>query len=103
MPPYMTRIIESCWYFGDIFCKIHISVDGMLYTASMLNISFISIDRYYAVCQPLHYRTKITTYATVNHDPGHLECSCLFWVWDGIPGDLSFWGLKIIIMKILLV
>ncbi|XP_061097102.1 trace amine-associated receptor 1-like [Conger conger] len=65
MPPYMVRIIESCWYFGDMFCKFHLSVDGMLYTASMLNLSFISIDRYYAVCQPLHYRTKITTNATV--------------------------------------
>ncbi|XP_061097615.1 trace amine-associated receptor 1-like [Conger conger] len=41
IPPYMVRIIESCWYFGDLFY------------------------RYYAVCQPLHYRTKITTKATV--------------------------------------
>ncbi|XP_061100155.1 trace amine-associated receptor 1-like [Conger conger] len=65
MPPYMVRVLESCWYFGDVFCKIHMSADIMLYSASMLNLSFISIDRYYAVCQPLHYRTKITTSATV--------------------------------------
>ncbi|XP_061099708.1 trace amine-associated receptor 1-like [Conger conger] len=65
MPPYMVRIIESCWYFGDVFCKIHMSTDGILYIASMLNLSLISVDRYYAVCQPLHYRTKITTCATV--------------------------------------
>ncbi|XP_035277183.1 trace amine-associated receptor 1-like [Anguilla rostrata] len=65
MPPSMVRTIETCWYFGDVFCKIHSSTDVMLSTASILNLSFISIDRYYAVCQPLHYQTKITTCATV--------------------------------------
>ncbi|XP_061099239.1 trace amine-associated receptor 1-like [Conger conger] len=65
MPPSMVRTIETCWYFGDMFCKIHSSTEVMLCTVSILNLSFISIDRYYAVCQPLHYQTKITTCATV--------------------------------------
>ncbi|XP_061097630.1 trace amine-associated receptor 1-like [Conger conger] len=65
LPPYMVRIIETCWYFGEVFCKVHMSTDLMLYITSMLTLSFISIDRYYAVCHPLHYRNKMTSYATV--------------------------------------
>ncbi|XP_061099448.1 trace amine-associated receptor 1-like [Conger conger] len=61
MPPSMVRTIETCWYLGEVVCKIHSSTDVMLSNVSILSLSLISIDRYYAVCQPLHYRTKITT------------------------------------------
>ncbi|XP_041662955.1 trace amine-associated receptor 1-like [Cheilinus undulatus] len=61
MFPNMIRLVESCWYFGDFLCNICLSFNVSLITASIINLSFISIDRYYAVCHPLLYRTRIST------------------------------------------
>ncbi|XP_069022604.1 trace amine-associated receptor 1-like [Embiotoca jacksoni] len=60
MFPSMIQCVESCWYFGDFFCKVYMSSDVTLCTSSILNLSFISLDRHYAVCQPLQYKRKIT-------------------------------------------
>ncbi|XP_052556257.1 trace amine-associated receptor 1 [Tympanuchus pallidicinctus] len=62
MPCSMVRSVEHCWYFGDFFCKIHTSTDIMLSTTSIFHLSFISIDRYYAVCDPLRYKSKINAF-----------------------------------------
>ncbi|XP_070782145.1 trace amine-associated receptor 1-like [Enoplosus armatus] len=58
-PSSMAFSLSSCLYYKDVFCKVRESFDVTLSTASILNLCCISIDRYYAVCQPLTYTTKI--------------------------------------------
>ncbi|XP_067874182.1 trace amine-associated receptor 4-like [Heterodontus francisci] len=60
LPYSMIRSVDTCWYFGDIFCKIHSGLDMVLTITSIYHLCFIAIDRYYAVCEPLLYTTKIT-------------------------------------------
>ncbi|XP_051849427.1 trace amine-associated receptor 9-like [Antechinus flavipes] len=60
MPFSMVRLVESCWYFGESYCKFHSSFDGSFCYSSIFHLCFISIDRYVAVTDPLVYPTKFT-------------------------------------------
>ncbi|XP_062909650.1 trace amine-associated receptor 1-like [Mobula hypostoma] len=59
MPFSMIKILFG-WHFGKTFCKIHTVLDVMLSTSSILNLSCIAFDRYYAVCYPLRYRFRVS-------------------------------------------
>eukprot|EP00918_Siedleckia_nematoides_P006798 GHVU01014802.1.p1 GENE.GHVU01014802.1~~GHVU01014802.1.p1 ORF type:complete len:505 (+),score=7.19 GHVU01014802.1:889-2403(+) len=50
--------VTGKWYFGIILCEFWISADVMLCTASILNLCCISVDRYFAITDPLVYATK---------------------------------------------
>lgn len=52
--------IESCWYLGDILCTLYYVVDYIITSTSVANMVLISVDRYIAICDPLHYHTKVT-------------------------------------------
>ncbi|XP_036624459.1 trace amine-associated receptor 7a-like isoform X2 [Trichosurus vulpecula] len=60
MPFSMVRSVESCWYFGESYCKFHSCFDFSFCYSSIFHLCFISIDRYIAVTDPLVYPTKFT-------------------------------------------
>ncbi|XP_055042931.2 trace amine-associated receptor 4-like [Misgurnus anguillicaudatus] len=60
MPYGMVRSVEGCWFLGDVICKVHSSLDTTLCISSLMHLSLISIDRYWAICDPLKYKMRIT-------------------------------------------
>ncbi|KAJ8385920.1 hypothetical protein AAFF_G00178820 [Aldrovandia affinis] len=65
MPCSGVRSVLGCWYLGGFLCKFHTSTDIMLSTSSIIHLSFISVDRYFAVCNPLMYRSLIDSAAVL--------------------------------------
>ncbi|XP_059184656.1 trace amine-associated receptor 13c-like, partial [Centropristis striata] len=68
----MPAEVTMCWMFGDLLCSLYRFVSDIIYSASVVNMVLISVDRYVAICDPLHYTTRIT----VNRVR---VCVCLLW------------------------
>ncbi|XP_039323772.1 trace amine-associated receptor 9 isoform X1 [Saimiri boliviensis] len=60
MPFSTVRSVESCWYFGESYCKSHTCFDTSFCFASLFHLCCISVDRYIAVTDPLTSPTKFT-------------------------------------------
>lgn len=50
----------SCWSLGDRACSLYNYMSFIITSASVGDMVLISLDRYIAVCNPLHYTTRVT-------------------------------------------
>ncbi|XP_029981711.1 trace amine-associated receptor 7a-like [Sphaeramia orbicularis] len=65
--------LKGCWFLGDHMCAFGNYLTLNIASSNVGNMVLISIDRYVAICDPLHYTNKITMKrATV--------CICLCWL-----------------------
>uniref|UniRef100_A0A8C4RI86 G-protein coupled receptors family 1 profile domain-containing protein n=1 Tax=Erpetoichthys calabaricus TaxID=27687 RepID=A0A8C4RI86_ERPCA len=60
MPVTLIQAMDKCWDVGVNTCMAAKFCYMTITTISFVHLIFLSVDRYYAVCYPLHYSTKIT-------------------------------------------
>ncbi|XP_035995627.1 trace amine-associated receptor 13c-like [Fundulus heteroclitus] len=63
----------SCWFLGDNICFLYNYLCFIIPSTSVGDMVLISIDRYVAICDPLHYQTRVTKRRVK-------VCVCLCWV-----------------------
>ncbi|XP_069009706.1 trace amine-associated receptor 13c-like [Embiotoca jacksoni] len=66
-------VIDGCWFLGDLMCSVYQYLAYIITSASIGTMVIISIDRYVAICHPLHYSSKITIQRVQ-------MCICLCWI-----------------------
>ncbi|XP_041654017.1 trace amine-associated receptor 13c-like [Cheilinus undulatus] len=64
----------TCWFSGDLICALYYFLLFIIISASAACMVLISVDRYIAICYPLHYTSKFTLY-TVR------IAVCLCWIY----------------------
>uniref|UniRef100_A0A8C4RHC2 G-protein coupled receptors family 1 profile domain-containing protein n=1 Tax=Erpetoichthys calabaricus TaxID=27687 RepID=A0A8C4RHC2_ERPCA len=60
MPVRLIQTMNKCWDLEVHTCMASVFCCTVITTISLAHLIFLSVDRYYAVCYPLHYSTKIT-------------------------------------------
>ncbi|XP_070771232.1 trace amine-associated receptor 13c-like [Enoplosus armatus] len=50
----------SCWFLGDLMCSFSTLIAYTITCVSIGDMMLISADRYVAICDPLHYPTRMT-------------------------------------------
>ncbi|XP_072252928.1 trace amine-associated receptor 13c-like [Leuresthes tenuis] len=63
----------ACWFLGDLMCSLYNYLSYIITSASIGDMVLISVDRYVAICDPLHYPTRVTERRVK-------LCVCLCWL-----------------------
>ncbi|XP_077947555.1 trace amine-associated receptor 13c-like [Gasterosteus aculeatus] len=74
---FQIMIIDGCWLLGDLMCSLWLILSAIVFSSSVGTMVLISVDRYVAICYPLHYFTKVK--------PKIVQvCVCLCWMFAAL-------------------
>ncbi|KAF3694323.1 Trace amine-associated receptor 8c [Channa argus] len=71
----------GCWFLGDVMCSLHVYLSSICLYTSVGNMMLISVDRYMAICDPLHYSTRVTVKRVK-------MCICIWWNCSFVYNDI---------------
>nr|XP_021190838.2 orexin/Hypocretin receptor type 1 [Helicoverpa armigera] len=57
LPPTVLWDVTQTWFFGTAMCRIVLYFQSVSVTVSVLTLTFISVDRWYAICFPLKFKS----------------------------------------------
>ncbi|CAH0596869.1 unnamed protein product [Chrysodeixis includens] len=57
LPATVLWDVTETWFLGDVLCKILLYFQSVSVTVSVLTLTFISVDRWYAICFPLKFKS----------------------------------------------
>ncbi|XP_030285050.1 trace amine-associated receptor 13c-like [Sparus aurata] len=66
-------LVDGCWFLGDLMCTLYDYLGYVIASASVGTMVLISVDRYVAICHPMHYYSEITQKRVQ-------VCICLCWM-----------------------
>ncbi|KAL3050455.1 hypothetical protein OYC64_012478 [Pagothenia borchgrevinki] len=72
MPFSLANELMGYWHFGKVWCEIHLALDVLFCTSSIVHLCAISLDRYWSVSQAIEYNRRRT--------PRRIKCTVLI-VW----------------------
>ncbi|XP_077937343.1 trace amine-associated receptor 13c-like [Gasterosteus aculeatus] len=74
---FQIMLIDGCWLLGDLMCSLWLILSSTIFLSSVGTMVLISVDRYVAICYPLHYFTKVK--------PKRVQvCVCLCWMFAAL-------------------
>lgn len=87
--PFVILFLNGCWFLGDSVCALNSFLGFVVNSVSVGNMLLISVDRYVAICEPMHYPSKVT--------PAAVRLSvCLCWALSVL---YSSWVLRDLLRK----
>ncbi|XP_063388367.1 orexin receptor type 2-like [Cydia fagiglandana] len=74
LPPTVVWDVTETWFLGEILCKTLVYFQSVSVTVSVLTLTFIALDRYYAIVHPFSHRQQ-------NEPIVHVKTTiCIIWI-----------------------